>query len=234
LPARSSGRRSYPWLKVGGWERVGLPLGTYSPTPDGLAAAFPGAIVISSIANEWGRQYIPPNSAAPGLYQDSVAVLTPRLEQIIAEATTRIRDCFPMRQGRSKMWRPPRHSPLPLVAHEQASFSTRADLSSTHEVNDPNNQSKGKSRTWAMICICRNWLATVLPVLGWVLPILIWQIKRTNAEIDAHGRIVLNWIISSLIYGAIGFVLTFILIGVPLRLHFTSWESFFDHQNQSQ
>src|SRR4026209_1513208 len=81
-------------------------------------------------------------------------------------------------------------------------------------------QSENEARTWAMLLHLSQLAGhTVLPVLGWVVPIVIWQVKKNEMpEIDAHGRIVLNWIISSLIYGAIGFVLTFFLIGFPVLI----------------
>lgn len=37
-------------------------------------------------------------------------------------------------------------------------------------------------------------------------------------ELDAHGKIIANWLISVLIYGAIAFALSLVLIGFLLRL----------------
>jgi uncharacterized Tic20 family protein len=77
-----------------------------------------------------------------------------------------------------------------------------------------------ESRTWAMV-LHLSLLAgyTVVPLAGLVAPILIWQIKKNEIpEIDAHGKIVVNWIISSILYGAISFLLTFVLIGFPLLI----------------
>ena len=75
-------------------------------------------------------------------------------------------------------------------------------------------------RTWAMV-LHLSLLAgyTVVPLVGLIAPIVIWQIKKNELpEMDVHGKIVVNWIISSLIYSAIGFVLMFILIGVPILI----------------
>jgi uncharacterized protein len=75
-------------------------------------------------------------------------------------------------------------------------------------------------RTWAMV-LHLSLLAgyTVVPLVGLIAPIVIWQIKKNEMPaIDEHGKIVVNWIISSLIYSAIGFVLMFILIGVPILI----------------
>ena len=57
----------------------------------------------------------------------------------------------------------------------------------------------------------------VVPIAGWILPIVLWQIKKDDMpEIDVHGRIVANWLLSSLIYGAICVPLVFLINGFPL------------------
>ncbi len=59
----------------------------------------------------------------------------------------------------------------------------------------------------------------VIPPAGIIAPILIWQMKKDEMPgLDAHGKMVTNWIISSVIYSAISVVLIFVfLIGlIPL------------------
>lgn len=52
---------------------------------------------------------------------------------------------------------------------------------------------------------------------GFIAPILIWQLKKEQMpELDVHGREVTNFIISTIIYGAIFSLLCFLLIGFPL------------------
>jgi len=54
----------------------------------------------------------------------------------------------------------------------------------------------------------------VIPMGGIIVPILIWQMKKEEMPaLDAHGKMVANWIISSFIYMAISVVLMFVLIG---------------------
>ena len=56
-----------------------------------------------------------------------------------------------------------------------------------------------------------------MPIAGLVAPIVIWQVKKSEFPvIDEHGRVVMNWIISSVIYGALCFILSFLMIGIPL------------------
>ena len=55
--------------------------------------------------------------------------------------------------------------------------------------------------------------AFVFP-LGLVLPIILWQTQREKIPaLDAHGKMVTNWMISATIYGVISFILMFVVIG---------------------
>lgn len=54
----------------------------------------------------------------------------------------------------------------------------------------------------------------ILPPAGLVVPIVLWQVKKdAMPALDAHGKMVANWLISSAIYWAVSFVLMFVLIG---------------------
>ena len=51
----------------------------------------------------------------------------------------------------------------------------------------------------------------VIPPAGIIAPIVIWQVNKDKMPaLDAHGKMVTNWIISSVIYWAISFVLLFV------------------------
>ena len=67
-------------------------------------------------------------------------------------------------------------------------------------------------RLWAM-CVHFSLLAGFLvPLAGLIVPIAIWQLKKSDMpEIDAHGKIAANWIISLMIYTVISFVLSFVI-----------------------
>ena len=55
--------------------------------------------------------------------------------------------------------------------------------------------------------------ALIFP-LGIVLPIFLWQSQKDKMPaLDAHGKMVTNWMISATIYGVISFVLMFVLVG---------------------
>jgi uncharacterized protein len=55
----------------------------------------------------------------------------------------------------------------------------------------------------------------VLPPAGIIVPIVIWQIKKDEMPaLDAHGKMVVNWLISSLIYGIISGILVLVVVGI--------------------
>lgn len=55
----------------------------------------------------------------------------------------------------------------------------------------------------------------VVPFGGVVAPVLIWQLKKDEIPaLDAHGKMVANWMISSLIYGIVSLILCIVLIGI--------------------
>lgn len=62
----------------------------------------------------------------------------------------------------------------------------------------------------------------IIPVAGLVIPIVLWQMKKNELpQIDAHGKNVVNWIISEVIYWIICYVLIFLLIGIPIAMGLT-------------
>ncbi|MDQ3179630.1 MAG: DUF4870 domain-containing protein [Acidobacteriota bacterium] len=57
-------------------------------------------------------------------------------------------------------------------------------------------------------------LNLIIPLAGVIVPIVIWQTKKDEtAALDAHGKMVANWLISSLIYWVVSGVLAIVLIG---------------------
>ncbi|MEM6329055.1 MAG: DUF4870 domain-containing protein [Planctomycetota bacterium] len=76
-----------------------------------------------------------------------------------------------------------------------------------------------ETRQWAMILHLSQFAGYVLPLAGYAAPIVIWQVKKDALPaIDDHGRAVVNWILSELIYFVAFFVLVFLLVGIPLLI----------------
>ena len=74
-------------------------------------------------------------------------------------------------------------------------------------------------RQWALVLHLSLLAGFLIPLAGMVAPIIIWQLKKEEVPgLDAHGKVVANWIISSIIYGGVSVLLIFVLIGIPLIL----------------
>lgn len=59
----------------------------------------------------------------------------------------------------------------------------------------------------------------LIPYAGFVVPIVLWQIKKNDSDlVDQHGRIVVNWIITEVILSLLFVLLCFFLIGIPLLI----------------
>jgi uncharacterized protein len=83
----------------------------------------------------------------------------------------------------------------------------------------PGETTTADGRMWAMFLHLSLLAGFLLPFAGLIVPIVIWQLKRADQpEIDAHGKVVANWLISELIYAAIGFVTFILVIGIPILI----------------
>lgn len=84
---------------------------------------------------------------------------------------------------------------------------------------------EGQSRLWGMILHFSQFSGYLVPFGGWIVPVVIWQIKKDELpDIDAHGKNVTNWLLSALIYGVASaplillFGLGFLLLAVLVVL----------------
>jgi hypothetical protein len=72
-------------------------------------------------------------------------------------------------------------------------------------------------RQWAMLLHLSQLAGILLPVAGVLVPILLWQMKRAQyPELDVHGKIVANWLISYTIYMTASIVGLLVLVGFAL------------------
>jgi uncharacterized Tic20 family protein len=90
----------------------------------------------------------------------------------------------------------------------------------TEESTYPNGDREDQqTRLWAMILHLSVFAGYLVPIAGLVAPIVIWQVKKAELpQIDVHGKIVVTWIISLVLYLMVSVVLTFVLIGIPLLI----------------
>ena len=76
-----------------------------------------------------------------------------------------------------------------------------------------------QSRQWAMFLHFSLLAGIVVPLAGLVAPIIIWQLKKAEyPELDAHGKIAVNWILSLIVYAVVSVLLILVLVGIPLLI----------------
>lgn len=88
-------------------------------------------------------------------------------------------------------------------------------------LNEPTFDSdiERRTRLWAMCLHLSVFAGYAAPFAGFIAPILIWQLMKEDLPgLDAHGRIVVNWIISSIIYTVVSAILCLVLIGIPMLI----------------
>ena len=74
-------------------------------------------------------------------------------------------------------------------------------------------------KQWAMFLHLSQLAGVLVPGLGLAAPIVIWQMKKPQfPELDAHGKMVTNWIISLLIYFVVASLLSVVTCGVGALL----------------
>lgn len=69
-------------------------------------------------------------------------------------------------------------------------------------------------KTYCMLIHLSQLTSIVAPGLGFILPVVLWVAnKDKHSDIDKHGRVTINWLISCFIYSVICGILTVIVIG---------------------
>jgi len=70
---------------------------------------------------------------------------------------------------------------------------------------------------WGMFIHLSQFCGYIVPLAGLIVPIILWQIKKSESDIiDRHGRVVVNWIITEFILAVAFALLCLVLIGIPL------------------
>lgn len=73
-----------------------------------------------------------------------------------------------------------------------------------------------EENTYLMLMHLSQLAGILIPVVGFVLPVIMWLTnKENNAKVDLHGKNIMNFMISFLIYG---FVCAITIILIPLSI----------------
>ena len=71
--------------------------------------------------------------------------------------------------------------------------------------------------TFSMLLHLSSFLSIAVPFAGIVLPVVMWATNKNESPIiDAHGKNVINWMISFIIYAVVSVLLFLVIIGIPM------------------
>ena len=74
-----------------------------------------------------------------------------------------------------------------------------------------------ETKNWAMVLHLSLLSGLIVPLAGLIVPIVIYILKKDALPgIVPHGHVVLNWMVSALIYAVISMILIVIGIGILL------------------
>lgn len=72
-----------------------------------------------------------------------------------------------------------------------------------------------ETNMWSMFIHFSVLAGWAIPLAGIVVPVILWQLKKDDLPGTVpHAHIVLNWIVSSLVYAVICFILMIVVIGI--------------------
>jgi len=73
--------------------------------------------------------------------------------------------------------------------------------------------------TYCVVLHLSQFAGYTVPLAGLILPIIMWSTEKQNSEkVDAHGRVIINWMISFIIYMTCAIILAFFVIGIPIAI----------------
>lgn len=75
---------------------------------------------------------------------------------------------------------------------------------------------KTNNYDYAMVMHLSLFISCVIPLVGFIVALVMWQTRKEDPYIDQQGKVIMNWVASLLIYTVISWVLVFILIGFVL------------------
>ncbi|NND94594.1 MAG: DUF4870 domain-containing protein [Flavobacteriales bacterium] len=90
------------------------------------------------------------------------------------------------------------------------------------EVLDDNPQNEVEIRPWGLDLKTFNMLmhlsqlaGAIVPFAGFAMPIIMWATQKDkDSSIDTHGKNIINFMISYIIYAIVCVILVFIVVGI--------------------
>ncbi|MFC3114305.1 DUF4870 domain-containing protein [Cellvibrio fontiphilus] len=103
-----------------------------------------------------------------------------------------------------------------LISEEEYQQAKARILNGQKELAQPHTILQTNNYDYAMVLHLTQFCSWLFPFLGLVVPLIMWQSKKDDPYVDEQGKVVMNWVFSSLIYAIICLILFVVLIGIPM------------------
>ncbi|EAQ33233.1 MULTISPECIES: DUF4870 domain-containing protein [Idiomarina] len=96
---------------------------------------------------------------------------------------------------------------------QREKLSRESELSSKSEFDDLRKLTEDE-KTYAFFMHLSQFATFILPLIGLLAPMIMWIMKREDPYIDAHGKVIFNWLLSITIYTSVLLVLAVFTLGL--------------------
>jgi len=72
--------------------------------------------------------------------------------------------------------------------------------------------------TYLILMHLSQFAGFIVPGLGFIAPVVMWVVNKDNPEVDKHGKNILNFMISMIIYAIASAILILLIIGIPMLI----------------
>ncbi len=106
-----------------------------------------------------------------------------------------------------------------ILAGDAVNTAAEAVTQSTPVSTPKPIEIKTNNFDYAMMMHLAQFASLLFPLLGIIIPLIMWQTRKNDDDyIDQQGKVVMNWALSSLIYGIVSWILVFVLVGILLLI----------------
>ena len=105
-----------------------------------------------------------------------------------------------------------------LLSEEEFQQAKVRILNGQPEAAQPQTVVSTNNYDYALILHLTQFCSWLFPFLGLVVPLILWQSKKDDPYINEQGKVVMNWLFSSLIYAVVSIILCFVVIGIFMLL----------------
>ncbi len=100
-----------------------------------------------------------------------------------------------------------------LITEEEYQQAKARILGAQSSTDQPHTILQTNNYDYALVLHLTQFCSWLVPFLGLLVPLIMWQSKKDDPYINEQGKVVMNWIFSSMIYFVVSLLLCLIGVG---------------------